>query len=216
MPNYQISRVVAPAASLALVTLDQAKAALGIDPADTSQDAALTQQIDQVSRAIDNYCDRIFARQSYRDQYRYVYNWLKPGEPLRTRQPPIGVNGGGLPVLAITEDGTALDAADWEVDTDSGELYRLDGTTAVASWTGAAIIVDYDGGFDPIPADVQGAALEWITARWSAQGRDPALRSETIPDVITQVWSSDAVSTTTSSIPSGVRDWLAPYRLWSV
>jgi Phage gp6-like head-tail connector protein len=213
--NYRISRLITPAASLALITLDQAKAALGIDPADTSQDAALTQQIDQVSRAIDNYCDRIFVRQGYTDQYRYVYNWLASGEPLLTRQLPIAADVAGAAVVTISEDGVAVDLASFEADLERGALYRLDGT-APSSWTGTSIVVDYDAGFVPIPEDVQSAALEWLTARWKAQGRDPALRSETIPDVITQVWSSDAVSTTTSSIPSGVQDWLAPYRLWSV
>jgi hypothetical protein len=213
--NYRISRLITPAASLALITLDQAKAALGIDPADTSQDAALTQQIDQVSRAIDNYCDRIFVRQGYTDQYRYVYNWLASGEPLLTRQLPIAADVAGAAVVTISEDGVAVDSASFEADLERGALYRLDGTV-VASWTGKSIVVDYDAGFDVIPDDIQGAAVEWLTARWKAQGRDPALRSETIPDVITQVWSSDAVSTTTSSIPSGVQDWLAPYRLWSV
>jgi hypothetical protein len=206
--NYRISRTITPAASLALITLDQAKAALGIDAADTSQDIALTQQIDQVSRAINNHCDRIFAQQGYTDQFRYVYNWLAAGEPLQMRQFPIAV-------ATVTEDGAAVGSASWEADAERGALYRLDGT-AISSWAGITIVVAYDGGFDPIPDDVQGAALEWLTGRWAARGRDPALRSEAIPDVITQVWSSDAVSTTTSSMPSLVADWLAPYRIWSV
>ena len=44
--GYRISRVVTPAASMALVSLDAAKAALGIDAGDTSQDAVLTAQIE--------------------------------------------------------------------------------------------------------------------------------------------------------------------------
>jgi hypothetical protein len=215
-PNYRISRVIVPAGSLALITLDQAKAALGIDPADTSQDAALTHQIDAVSTAIDNWCGRTFVRQTYRDQLRFVCNWLGPGEPLVTRQWPIPVDVDGEPILTATEDGTILDQAMWEANIDSGELYRLDGSNMAASWTGSTVILDYDGGYDEIPADVQSAALEWLTGRWAAQGRDPALRSESIPDVITQVWSSDAVSTTTSSMPSLVRDWLTPYQRWFV
>jgi hypothetical protein len=209
-PTYRISRVVVPADSLALVTLDQAKAALGIDAADTSQDAALTQHIAAVSTAIHNWCGRIFVKQTYRDQLRFVCNWLQPGEPLVTRQWPVPADA-----LVVTEDGTVLDEATWEINEDSGEIYRLEGT-AVAPWIGSTIILDYDGGYDEIPDDVQSAAIEWITARWSAQGRDPLLRSEAIPDVITQVWSADAVSTTTSSMPSLARDWLTPYQRWFV
>jgi hypothetical protein len=217
--RYRISRIITPAASLALVTLDQVKAALGIDPLDTSQDAALTQHIDQVSLAIDHYCDRTFARQSYRDQYRRVCDWLRAGEPLRLRQPAIAVDVGGVPVLTVTEDGAALDPdLDWEIDIDSGELYRLNGSNGFTSWTGAIVIADYDGGFDPIPADVQGAALAWVTGRWQAAGRDPALRSVEIPDVITRVWNDTTTSSGSSgaSMPAVVRDWLDPYRMWFV
>jgi hypothetical protein len=212
-PRYQITRVITPADSLALITLDQAKAALGIDPADTSQDAKLQQQIDAVSAAIDNWCDRIFVRQTYRDQFRYAFNWLNPGEPLQTRQYPIPLDTGGVPVLVIAENGSTLDAAVWEIEIESGSLYRLNNSAAVSAWTGTSIVVDYDAGYDTIPADVQGTALEWLTARWGAIGRDPALRSETIPDLITQVYSTD---TTMPSMPSGVRECLSGYRRWHV
>ena len=37
MSGYRITRVVTPAESLALVSVDDAKAALGIDPADTAR-----------------------------------------------------------------------------------------------------------------------------------------------------------------------------------
>ena len=70
MSGYRITRVITPAESLALVSVDQAKAALGIDIADTSQDAALQAQIDSVSAAVNNWCDRVFVVQTYRDQIR--------------------------------------------------------------------------------------------------------------------------------------------------
>src|SRR6266436_8688814 len=153
MANYLISRVVTPASSLALVTPDQAKEALNIVPADTTQDAAVTEQIDQVSQAINNHCNRIFVRQGYRDQYRQVRNWLGYGQPLRTRQAPIGVDATSDPVLIITEDGTVLDPTLFEADLDEGAIYRLDDGAMPSMWAGSIIIVDYDGGFDPIPDD---------------------------------------------------------------
>jgi hypothetical protein len=214
--RYSITRVITPADSLALVSLDDAKVVLGIDAADTSKDAALTQQIDAVSAAVNNYCNRVFAVQSYQDQFRYVYNWLYSGEPLRTRQFPIVVDDAGVPLVAVFEDGAAVDVAAWDVYPEEGALYRLDGTT-VAAWLGTTLLVDYTAGYDPIPADVQGAALEWLTARWFALGRDPALRSETVPDLISQVYAGDAgAGTSGGAIPPGARDLLAPYKIWSV
>jgi hypothetical protein len=215
--NYRISRVMVPATSTALITLDEAKTALGISLADTSQDAAITQQIDQVSAAINNYCDRIFVRQTYEDHFRYVCQWVAPGKPIRTRQYPIPTDLDGVPLLTVTEDGAAIDPTMWEIDIETGWLYRLNGSNAVASWSGNSIIVDYDGGYDTIPADLQGAALDWLKIRRAGAGRDPLLRSETIPDIISQTWATAVdLASAATSIPSSVRDWLSGYRYWTV
>lgn len=212
--RYRITRVVTPTESMALVTLEQAKAALGIAPEDTSQDAALQLQIDAVSVAVNNYCGRIFAVQTYQDTLRYVAQWLYAGEPLRTRQYPIVVSE-GEPLIAVIENGATVDVAFWDVYPEEGTLYRIDGGI-VTAWSGTTIVVDYTAGFDPVPPDVAMATLEWLTARHGAIGRDPGLRSETIPDVITQVWGTSDTSAASSSIPAAARDLLAPYRVLAV
>lgn len=213
--GYRISRVVTPAASMALVSIDDAKAALGIAAGDTSQDAVLTAQIEATSMAINNWCDRIFVVQTYRDQLRDAYGSY--GEPLVVRQYPIVVDEAGVPVVAITEGGAALDAMLLEVFPEGGAIYRLDATALPIAWGAALVTVEYAAGFDPIPADVQGACLEWLTARHNAIGRDPALRSETVPDLITQVYAGDAgAGTSGGAIPPGARDLLAPYKIWTV
>jgi hypothetical protein len=212
---YRISRVVTAAESLALVTLDQAKAALGIDPDDTSQDAALAGQIDSVSAAINAYCNRIFAVQEYTDQIRHVCGYW--GEPLVVRQFPIVVED-GVPLVTVSEDGLALDAAYLELHPETGSLYRLDSAGAApGAWGAALTLVEYTAGFVTVPPDVQGAALEWLGARWYSVGRDPALRSETVPDLLTQVYAGDAgAGTYGGAVPPGTRDLLAPYRIWFV
>jgi hypothetical protein len=212
MRDYRISRVVTPAASMALLTLDQAKAYLGIT--DTAQDALLTTYIDSVSAAVNNYCDRIFVRQGYSDQFRYLYHWLAPGKPLRTRQFPIATDIAAAPVLTVTENGAAIDPTGWEVELNTGAVYRLDTLGAVTSWTGTSIVLAYDGGYDDIPSDVESAAIDWLNARWASKDRDPALRREEIPDVIMQMW--EPANLMASSVPPGARDLLAPYRLLSV
>jgi hypothetical protein len=215
--RYRISRVITPATNFDLVTLDQVKAALGIDPTDTSQDAALQQHITQVSAAIARYCDRVFVQQVYRDQFRAVYNWLAAGDPLMTRQNPIAVDDTGLPLATITENGAIIDATAWDVNPNSGEFYRVDGAL-VTQWTGTTILIDYTAGFDPIPDDVQAAALEWLGVQWhSGYGRDPTLRSETIPDLITQVWDTGGGSTESkTAMPASVEYLLCSYRIWSL
>jgi hypothetical protein len=214
--GYRITRVVTPAASMALVSLDDAKTALGIDAGDTSQDATLTAQIEATSMAINNFCDRIFVVQTYRDQLRDAYGVY--GEPLVTRQYPIMVDDSGVPVVAVSEDSGALDAAFLEVYPEQGALYRLDASMLPAAWGAALVVVDYTAGYTAIPPDVMGACLEWLSVRWHGIGHDPSLRSETIPDLITQVYDSSGGSSGSAmtAMPGGVRDWLAPYRIWSV
>lgn len=163
--------------------------------------------------AINNWCDRIFVVQTYRDQLRGAYGSY--GEPLVVRQYPIVVDDGGVPIVAVAEDGGAVDAAMLEVFPEQGAVYRLDATALPLAWGSALIVVDYTAGFETIPADVQAAALEWLGARRGSTGRDAALRSETIPDLITQVYSGDS-SASATSIPGGARDLLNPYKIWTV
>lgn len=214
--RYQISRVITPATTFDLVTLDQAKTMLGIDSADTSQDAALQQHITAVSAAIDNYCDRVFVQQVYRDQFRSVCTWVGAGEPLRTRQFPIAIGDAtGDPLATVTVDAGVVDTALWEVDPASGTFYAINGLY-VDSWSGSTILIDYTGGFNPVPADVQAAALEWISARYYSVGREPGLRAETIPDLITQTWDSGGSAASASTIPGGVAGLLDAYRIISL
>lgn len=207
--DYRISRTITPAASLALVTLDQAKATLGIDMIDTSQDAALQTQINQVSAAIHRYVDRILVRQGYRDQFRYVCNWMRLGEPLALWQYPIALDENGDPIAIIVQDGSTVDAALYEANDERGLLYSIDAAGAYG-WTGLLIAVDYTAGYDPIPDDVQAAALDWLTARWHSEGRDPSLRSETIPDLLAQTYAG-ADPMNASGIPGTARDLLTSY-----
>lgn len=214
--RYRISRVITPAPSFDLVTVDQVKATLGIETADTSQDAALLQHIAAVSAAINRYCDRVFVQQVYRDQFRVVRNWLPPGDPLMIRQPPIAFDELGVPLATVTEDGGVVEVVAWEVNASSGEFYRIDGAL-VSQWIGTTVLIDYTGGFDPIPADVQAAALEWIGARYYWVGREPGLRAETIPDLITQTFDSGSGGVASATtIPSGVEGLLQGYRMWSL
>lgn len=207
--EYRISRTIVPAASLALVTVEQAKATLGIGAADTSQDAALQALIGQVSAAIHRYIDRILVQQGYRDQFRYVANWMCVGEPLRLWQYPIALDEDGAAVATIVQDGVAVDVALYEANDERGLLYSIDASGAYG-WTGLLITVDYTAGYDPVPEDVQAAALDWLTSRWHSEGRDPSLRSETVPDLLGQTYAGvDPMAS--SGVPGTARDLLEPY-----
>jgi hypothetical protein len=217
MPSpHQISIVTMPAASLALVSLDVAKDALRVT-VDT-KDGLIGRQIAQVSAAINTYCNRVFVRQSYRDQFRYSTNWLGFGSPLVLVHSPVAVDADGDLVLTVDEDGALVGTTEWSVDRSSGALYRLDSAGGFAAWSGALVTVNYDAGFDIIPDDVQAAALEWLTARWNSYGRDPALRSLNIPDVVSETYFDPGATSgaIVGGVPVGVKRTLDQYRVWAL
>lgn len=212
-PN-QISTVITPANSLWLVSLDAALDELGLDADGGTQDSQVGRMIGQVSAAINTHCNRIFVRQSYRDQFRYTCNWLGYGNPLMLSQCPIGVDEDGELALAASEDGAVIDTSEWEVNRNTGSLYRLNSSGTYATWSGSLVSVDYDAGFDLIPDVVQAAALRWLSMRYSARGRDPLLRSEDVPGV--QRFDYFQIGGGSVGVPPEVTEMLSGYRIWSI
>jgi hypothetical protein len=211
--GYLISRVITPATDPGLITLDDAKLVLGVAESDTSHDDIIQAEINAVSAAISNYCDRLFPKQTYRDQFSQFY-WSY-AEPLRAQQYPILLDDSTppIPLLGVTIDGGVLDPTLFEVDLDTGRAFRLNG-----GWGGTAVVMDYTAGYDPIPADLQAAANEWLTARWLMRGRDPSIRSEAVFDVLTVQYGdpNSGAGATSDGPPAGVRSWLSPYKRWTV
>jgi hypothetical protein len=63
-------KVLTPADSTALITLDEMKVAFGIDPADTTHDAQLQMLIDQYSEVVASMCNRVFAKEKVEETWR--------------------------------------------------------------------------------------------------------------------------------------------------
>lgn len=220
MPSpTRILTVVTPANSLWLVSLDAALDELGLTSDGGTKDSHVGRMIGQVSAAASTYCNRVFVRQSYRDQFRGVC-WLSCGAPLVLSQMPIAVDGDGNLVLTASEDGTAVDAAEWEVNRNAGTLYRLDSSGASSSWSGTVVLVEYDAGFDLIPDDVQAAALRWLTLRHTTQGVQPGtggLRTDEVPGVQRyDYFQTGGGSGSSAGVPPEISEMLGPYRIWSI
>lgn len=91
-------------------------------------------------------------------------------------------------ITTLTEDAVALTAAagDFElVSTRPGKIRRLtDGSPTW--WSSAAIVVTFTAGWSlpgSVPPDMEAAAIEQVRAMVHAADRDPAIRSENVPDV---------------------------------
>jgi hypothetical protein len=133
-------KVIEPADSYDLITLDELKVMLGIKPTDTTEDATLQVWITQYSDVIATMCNRVFAKE-------------KVQETWRGDLPPYDTQNGRVflthyPVakdedieLVTAPDGTVIDPATYEIENRSGKLQFFGG------WQ-EPIRITYTGGYD--------------------------------------------------------------------
>jgi uncharacterized phiE125 gp8 family phage protein len=197
--------ITTPAGATALTTLAAVKGELAL--AATADDEVLLQSlIEQASEAIAAHCQRVFGRESLQET-----QWL--GDELVTslvlaRYPVVSLSG-------VTVDGAALTGGDYKLDGANGRLLRS-GVDRLARWSGT-VVVDYQAGYllpgmsgsRDLPADLERAAIELVKSYWHARRRDPALASETLPEVYA-VRYRDADGGCLA-LPAQVRQLLAPY-----
>jgi hypothetical protein len=148
-------------------------------------------------------------------RYETLTETLRPNEqdpfcygPLRryiilSRRPVVSVT-------SIVEDGTTLDAEDYEIDAASGRILRLEDDEP-AYWLRAKIVVVYTAGWQTVPDDLKLAASKLAQLFWADSLRsDPNLRSEEIPGVITRSWWVS--QRPDPLLPEDIDELLAPYK----
>jgi hypothetical protein len=164
-------KVITPAASYALLTLDELKAAYRIDPADTTRDAQLQMLIDQYSDVVATMCNRVFAKETVEERWRgdappyenyriFLSRWPVDDDDIESVNAP---------------DGTLIDPANYEIESASGKL------TLLGSWS-EPIVVTYTGGYelpDEAPPALKQAAQLLIQAAGAtlARGLTTGVRS---------------------------------------
>jgi len=127
--------VVTPAEDTSLVTLYEAKIALGVS---TSTDETLNDLIELVidwsSAEVAAVCNRSFAKETVTEVFRGVEN---SNRIFLSRYPVTNIE-------SIDEDGgdALVEDTDYELDSNSGTLVRLD-----AAWLGP-VTITYTGGYD--------------------------------------------------------------------
>ena len=169
-------RVITPAESSDLTTLDAAKAELGVT--DSASDIAIGALIRRASAAIADYTGHVWGREG-----------LEQTERLKCSRKAIVLDRSlALAVSAVVADGVTLETADWEVD--GPLLYRLT-SDGRADWCASKVVVTYQAGYvlpDDVPGGVEQACLLTIVAWRAARGRDPLLRSDSSEGVGASSW----------------------------
>lgn len=195
-PAVTISSIVDPASSYSLVDLVTLKILLGITT--TTYDEYLNLVIPQASTAAQTYTNNPFVVETIQDQF-----W--PGADgwpymVRRRTAPLQLSRWPLVemvsvVETINNVATTLTlGTDYLADTADGQLTRLSTYSAPPAgiapwpvdWRANPIVAQYEAGYAAIPGDVFDAVVTIIKAKWYAQQRDPFVRSETVPGVLSQ------------------------------
>lgn len=127
-------KVLEPAESYALMTLDELKAAFAIDVGDTTHDVQLQMLIDQYSDVIATMCHRVFAKEKVEESWRGDPPPYENNRVFLTHYPVADAD-----IESVSCDGATIAAADYEIENASGKL-------SLAAWA-EPLIVTYTGGY---------------------------------------------------------------------
>jgi hypothetical protein len=201
--------ILTPAVSRDLTTLETARAELGLTEADTSADDDIMRMIHEMSSVVVGYCGQSFAEETVEETF-----WPETcGEGLDSvvlSRAPIST------VTSVELDGSELSTGDFEIDEQKAILYFLRNGCACACRWFRSLVVTYSAGYpllDGLPEAIERATLIMIKDQYNSIGRDPSMRSETIPGVHSYTLGGADSSTSISSAVAGLLD---PYRRYSI
>ena len=137
--------------------LETAKTYLGIPEDDHSKDAQVQAAMNAVMTMGERYCNRRFLKAH---EIETLYDNMS--SLLLSRVPVESVNS------VVLGDST-LDASTYVVDKRTG-IIRCSCYSRCRCWCGCEITVDYIGGFDPLPDDLEAALYGSLGAFWARAG----------------------------------------------
>jgi hypothetical protein len=231
MSVISILTATTPATSRDLSTVDawQAQSGITVSGADAT---AVAQLITSASRAIEQFCNRSFAREVLRETIwpeRDPYPYQVPGGVgvLQLQRWPLAVDADGNAMASVVEGvGTAakpltLDE-DFMVDTEIGHLVRLNQSGLPMTWPAQKFVVAYTAGWvvpgqadsstpATLPPDITDACNRLVIGRWYERRRDPYLKSVQVEGVDrVDYWIPNG---DTGNFPPDVTDLLDNYRV---
>jgi hypothetical protein len=128
-----IIKILTPATTYDLLTLDELKVALGILPTDTSQDAQLADDITRYSDVVATLCRRTFAKEEVRETWRC----LGSRRTFLSHYPALETD-----ITSVESPrGSVLDPSAYEFEEKSGKLELFQTQSE-------PIVITYTGGYD--------------------------------------------------------------------
>jgi hypothetical protein len=197
-----ILTVVTAAESQDLTRVATVRDELGIS---NDNDELLERLVHEASAACASYCDRVFGQEDVTE----VFRPTSSQDSIRLHRYPVSE------VTEVVEDGTTLDADEYEVDGPTGVLYRMEDDER-SIWPGVKIEVSYTGGYellDDLPRDIERACIELVKAWYFSARRDPMVRQSDIPGVMSESYWVGSIGT--GALPPNVTALLDKYRTFS-
>jgi uncharacterized phiE125 gp8 family phage protein len=215
-----IVEIVTPAESELLTTLERVKAELQItsDANNEILEAKIAEASSDIQAAVGKRLPREAVKETFwHDDDRHV---LRVAHLCNPAQTTLFLNR--TPVAAIASvmvDDVVLDPSAYRLDPDAGLLDRLSTDGIPCTWRFCkSVIVVYIGGFI-LPGEdgrnlayaIEGAVVALVSDYWASRGRDPTLRSESIPGVIDRQFWVGAVGDP-GLLPPRVLASIVPFR----
>ena len=204
-----IVTVLTPAPSFDLTTLATAKQELGITT--RTLDDKLSRWIEEASSTVVHYLGRGLASEGLQESFRLHWGSNNKSVVL-TRFPVVSVQ-------SVTADGTLLDPSEWEVNLREGLLYRLDAATGLyqIAWHCSQLVVVYTAGYallGDLPRDIERACLILLNHRYAAGDRDPTIKSEDVPGILSTTYWVGGIGEN-AAVPPEAASLLNPFReMW--
>lgn len=203
-----IATVTTAPAFQALTTIDRVKLELDISTSDS--DALLYSKILEASADIESHIGRALPRAGLTERF-----WGNPFcvEYLVLNRWPVAT------ITSVTLDDVAVDSDEYRLDAETGQLYRLDESGYPCMWEWCKdVVVVYTAGYlmpedtsPTLPAVLEGAAVELVASYWLSRGRDPRVRSESIPGLGEVAYWVGSVGVH-GDLPPSVVSKISPFR----
>lgn len=211
MERADFFEVTTEATSKDMTTVDQMKTELSITGVDAARDAKILTLIHQASADIVGYIGRDVAQETITATWRLAAANCLSAESVEAliipRRPVVSIT-------SVVEDGTTLTTDDWELDKQTGLLYRLDGDDERQDWLRAKIVVVFVAGYEmlpDLPDDLERACIELVKAMWFALERDPRVKAIDTPGVLSEQFWIGGVGES-GNIPPDIAKRLDPYK----
>lgn len=207
-----IVTVTVPKTDSALTTLARVKLELDILSGDTSKDEILELKIDEASSDIEAALGFSVPRETVAETFWQEGVIASPTSLILNRTPIASIT-------SVVVDGITYASSLYRYDAGTGELFALDSSGFPTFWCFCkSVVVTHAGGYIlpsesncNLPDGIQGACVDLLQCYWFWKGRDPTVKSEAAPGVMTYEYWVGAVGEE-GELPPNVMMRLSRYR----